>query len=206
MEYEICVTHISYSRYYWTRTILRWIFIFFVFGPLAILYFYMLMSAGRDHYETSRWFHARTEAISVRVIEYYVEHWRTLGVFTGVMIFFPLAKIIVGIFYPNRMVITINSKEIRIGRKRYSRSEVGHVDFVINGSPLQQQDQDRLNRLKPYCYDLKFRRIDMLYGLRRIPITTMAGKERVSDFINTLMQSIINTRTKTVTVIVPISK
>ncbi len=109
----------------------------------------------------------------------------------------PSARILCRVAFPQKTKILFTPKEIIIGPKSFDITKVANVQFQAERPALSedkfslvQKNAQQQNATLYTSYPLKFRRLEMIYGLELVHITTVADRYRAQQFAIVLQEAL----------------
>jgi hypothetical protein len=115
-----------------------------------------------------------------------------IGLLVPLVIFvaaFPSQRLLCEWFYPRKTLVRFTPQHIIIGDQRYDNAPSVSVQFRANRPHLTEDHYNNFVEFRNkgrltdgMAYQMKFRKIEMIYGSRIIHITSLADEDRAAQF------------------------
>ena len=175
--------HVSYGRYVAARYLL-WI--------AALVYFYYV---GKEAIEERKIFPGLVEAVIVHFAPYII-----------LINLLPIPKWICWLLFRTHTKVHFTPEFITVRGMQFPATSDVDIRFGAFQTVLQDRDVQREQNHRQARYLLRFKRIDMVYGLRVVDIATIDNEERAEQFAVALQVAYAMSRPQQMRRIHPLSE
>lgn len=113
-----------------------------------------------------------------------------LTIYTIVANALPTVKWMTWLFFRRHTVVRFTDSSITVNGKSYDIAPQFNILFRAARPTLPPNKQFRAERSRATKYELEFRTVEMIYGSRPVPITSIADEQRAEQFAIALQRAL----------------
>lgn len=95
---------------------------------------------------------------------------------------FPTVRLVTWLLFRRNTLVRFTADTITVGGKAYGINPDLDIQFRAQRPTLPPNRQHQAERTSAARYQLEFRTVEMIYGMRVVPITSIADEERAEQF------------------------